>query len=204
MRNIVYWKLLLFALSLLPAVALVWMALQNQLGANPVEKLIHETGEWGLRFLLLTLAITPLRKKFSWNVLLKFRRMLGLFAFFYAFTHFAIYLSLEHFFDWQEILKDIAKRPYVTVGFVGIVILTVLAITSFNGIRRRLGKRWVVLHRSVYVAASCAVFHYLWLVKADILEPVIYAVIWLVLLAVRRQAKPTQQQSTLQARSQQV
>jgi methionine sulfoxide reductase heme-binding subunit len=156
------------------------------LGANPVEALEHKTGDWTLRFLLITLAITPLRKLLHVPALIKFRRMFGLFAFFYGCLHFATYLGVDKFFNVHEILADVVKRKYITVGFTAFVLLIPLAITSTAGWIRRLGgKRWRALHRLIYVSAIAGVIHYLWLVKADIREPLEYGAVLATLLAYR-------------------
>lgn len=178
-------KIFIFLLALAPLGFLIYQALNQQLGANPVEKIMHRTGDWSLRFLLLTLTITPLRRFTGWSYLLRFRRMLGLFAFFYVCLHFTNYLWLDQYFDWREIQKDIVKRPYITIGFTGFLLLIPLALTSTDGMMRRLGRRWAKLHRLVYVIAVCGVFHFLWLVKADTREPLIYMVFLLCLLLVR-------------------
>ncbi|HZQ18137.1 MAG TPA: protein-methionine-sulfoxide reductase heme-binding subunit MsrQ [Terriglobales bacterium] len=156
------------------------------LGANPVEALEHGTGDWVLRFLLITLAITPLRQLLRIPSLIRFRRMFGLFAFFYACLHFATYLGLDKFLNVHEILADVVKRKYITVGFAAFVLLVPLAFTSTAGWIRRLGgKRWRALHRLIYASAIAGVIHYLWLVKADIRKPLIYGAILAVLLAYR-------------------
>ena len=156
------------------------------LGANPVEALEHGTGDWTLRFILITLAITPLRKLLRLPSLIRFRRMFGLFAFFYACLHFATYLGVDKFFNIHEILADVIKRKYITVGFTAFVLLVPLAFTSTAGWIRRLGgKRWRALHRLIYASAIAGVIHYLWLVKADIRKPLIYGAILAVLLAYR-------------------
>ena len=156
------------------------------LGANPVEALEHGFGDWTLRFLLVTLSITPLRKLLRVPSLIKFRRMLGLFAFFYGCAHFTTYLWLDKFFNLHEILLDVAKRKYITVGFTGFVLLIPLALTSTAGWIRRLGgKRWLALHRLIYAAAIAGVIHYLWLVKADIRKPMEYGAVLAVLLGYR-------------------
>ncbi|WP_455374695.1 sulfite oxidase heme-binding subunit YedZ [Kaarinaea lacus] len=164
---------------------LVWDGFHDALGANPIEKITHRTGDWSLRFLLITLTITPLRKIFGWKQLVRLRRMFGLFAFFYVCIHFSIYIVFDHFFDVNEIAKDIVKRPYVTVGFTAFLLLIPLAITSTNKMMKRLGKSWKQLHQLVYVIAVLGILHYLWLVKADVLQPVIHAIILLILLSVR-------------------
>ena len=156
------------------------------LGANPVEALEHKTGDWTLRFLLITLAITPLRKLLHVPALIKFRRMFGLFAFFYGCLHFTMYLGVDKFFNAHEIFADIFKRKYITVGFTGFVLLIPLALTSTAGWIRRLGgKRWLALHRLIYAAAIAGVIHYLWLVKADIRKPLEYGAVLAVLLGYR-------------------
>jgi methionine sulfoxide reductase heme-binding subunit len=157
-----------------------------RLGANPIEALEHGFGDWTLRFLLTTLSITPLRKLLRVPSLIKFRRMFGLFAFFYGCAHFTIYLWLDKFFNLQEILLDIGKRKYITVGFLAFVLLIPLAITSTAGWIRRLGgKRWQALHRLIYFAAIAGVIHYIWLVKADVRKPLEYAAILALLLGYR-------------------
>ena len=178
-------KPILFTVCLVPFIALVLGAVNNSLGTNPVETMTHETGEWTLRFLLLTLMITPLRHLSGKSWLIKLRRMLGLYAFFYACLHFITYIWFDHYFDWVEIIKDIPKRPFITVGFSAFVLLIPLAVTSTNKMMRRLKKNWVKLHRLVYVIAVLGVLHFLWLVKADTLEPLIYATILLILLGYR-------------------
>ena len=175
----------LFLLCLIPFALLLYQALTDNLGVNPVETLTHETGEWALRFLLFTLCITPLRRLTHVNWLIKLRRMLGLFAFFYAVLHFITYLWLDQFFDWQEILIDIPKRPFITIGFVALVLLLPLAITSTNALQRRLKKRWLTLHKLVYVIPMLVVVHFIWSLKADYLEPLIYTCIFLVLMLSR-------------------
>src|SRR3954470_11799622 len=156
------------------------------LGANPVEALEHGTGDWTLRFLLITLAITPLRKLLRMPALIKFRRMLGLFAFFYGCLHFTTYLWVDKFFNVHEILADIVKRKYITVGFTAFVLLIPLAITSTAGWIRRLGgKRWQMLHRLIYFSAIAGVIHYLWLVKSAAPLPLMYGVFAVILLSYR-------------------
>ena len=178
-------KPLVFAACLIPALLLVRDAFTGGLGVNPVEDITHRTGDWALRFLLVTLAVTPLRRLAGWNGLIRFRRMVGLFAFFYAVLHFSTYLVFDHFFDLRLIIDDIAERKYVTAGFVGFVLMIPLAVTSTQGWIRRLGKRWTALHRLVYASAVAGVVHFLWLVKIDIGEPLIYAVILAILFGVR-------------------
>lgn len=178
-------KPLVFIISLLPLVWLCGLAWQNQLGVNPVETITHHTGDWSLRFLLLTLAITPLRRLTGWNRLQAFRRMLGLFAFFYVCLHLATYLIFDQFFDWRGMVEDVAKRPYITVGFAGFLLLIPLAVTSTNAMIKRLGRNWQRLHRLIYPIGILGVLHYWWLVKADITEPLMYAALLTVLLGYR-------------------
>jgi sulfoxide reductase heme-binding subunit YedZ len=178
-------KPVIFAVSLVPFAALVIGAVNNTLGTNPVETMTHETGEWTLRFLLITLMITPLRQLTGNNWLIRLRRMTGLFAFFYACLHFLTYIWFDQYFDWMEIARDIPKRPFITVGFTAFVLLVPLAATSTNKMMRRMKKNWSRLHKLIYVVAVLGVLHFLWAVKADTLEPMVYAVILLVLLGYR-------------------
>jgi sulfoxide reductase heme-binding subunit YedZ len=178
-------KPILFSVCLVPFIALVIGAVNNTLGANPVETMTHETGEWTLRLLLVTLAITPLRRLSGKSWLIKLRRMFGLYTFFYACLHFITYIWFDQYFDWMEVVRDIPKRPFITVGFAAFVLLIPLAVTSNNKMMRRLKKNWVRLHKLVYVIAVLGVLHFLWLVKADTLEPLIYAGILLILLGYR-------------------
>jgi sulfoxide reductase heme-binding subunit YedZ len=176
-------KAVVFALCLGPFAALCWRAFQHDLSANPIEFITHATGDWTLRFLCMTLAITPLRKLLNLPDLIRFRRMLGLFAFFYVCLHFSTYLVLDKFFDFSEIWKDIAKRRFITVGFFAFVLLIPLAITSTAGWIRRLGgRRWQLLHRAIYISAVCGVIHYYWLVKSAVLRPLAYGTLVAVLL----------------------
>lgn len=178
-------KGLLFLASLGP---LAWLALNGyaeNLGANPIEVITRTTGTWTLVFLLITLSITPLRKFSGWHWLIKLRRMLGLFAFFYVSLHFTTYIWLDQYFDFAGMIKDIAKRPFITVGFSSFVLLIPLALTSSAIMIRRLGRRWQQLHRLVYISAIGGVVHYLWLVKADIRQPLIYGTILTFLLGYR-------------------
>jgi len=176
-------KVVLFLLCLVPFFSLVDRALHDRLGANPVEFLQHATGDWILRFLVFTLAITPLRKLLNLPDLIRFRRMLGLFAFFYACLHFLTYLGPDQSFDLSAMWKDVAKRPFITVGFLGFVLLIPLALTSTTGWIRRLGgKRWQMLHRAVYISAIAGVVHYYWLVKSDVRKPLFYGALVAILL----------------------
>jgi sulfoxide reductase heme-binding subunit YedZ len=181
-------KVMVFLLCLLPVGKLgleIFGVAGWSLGANPIEELIHRLGKWGLNFLLITLAVTPLRKWTGLNWLLRFRRMLGLFAFFYVLLHFLTYAGLDQRFDIQVIVEDIVERPYITIGVSALLLLLPLAVTSTNGMMRRLGRRWQKLHRLVYVIAGLGVWHFYWQVKKDILEPSIYIFILAVLLGYR-------------------
>lgn len=178
-------KPVLFVACLGPAFWLGWALLNDQLGANPFEALTRESGEWTLRFLLLTLAMTPLRDLLHQGWPLRLRRMLGLYTWFYASLHLLTYLWFDQFFDWQEIGTDLAKRPFIMAGMLAWLLLTPLALTSTQGMMRRLGRRWKSLHRSVYLIGILAVLHYLLLVKADLLAPLIYALLLVVLLGYR-------------------
>ena len=179
-------KVPVFALCLIPALLRAWRALNGDLSANPIEFITHWTGDWTIRFLCITLAITPLRKLLRLPELIRFRRMLGLFGFFYASLHFLTWFVLDKFFDWHEILKDVVKRPFITAGFTAFVLLIPLAVTSTTGWIRRLGgKRWQMLHRLIYVSACVGVVHYYWLVKSDIRLPLLYGAVVTVLLAYR-------------------
>jgi sulfoxide reductase heme-binding subunit YedZ len=179
-------KVALFLICLIPFGILVWRGLKGELGANPVEFLQHATGDWTLRFLIFTLCITPFRKLLKLPDLIRFRRMLGLFAFFYVCLHFLTYLGPDQSFDLAGMWKDVAKRPFITVGFLGFVLLIPLAITSTAGWIRRLGgKRWQMLHRAIYVSAVAGVIHYYWLVKSDVREPLFYGTLVGILLVWR-------------------
>jgi sulfoxide reductase heme-binding subunit YedZ len=172
-----------FLLGLLPLMVLGWEALHGELTANPIEFITHATGDWTLRFLVITLCVTPLRKILHLPELIRFRRMLGLFAFFYACLHFTTYIWLDKFFDLSGMWKDIAKRKYITVGFTAFLLLIPLAVTSTAGWIRRLGgKRWQQLHRLIYFSAALGVIHYYWLVKSAVIRPLTYGAIVAVLL----------------------
>jgi sulfoxide reductase heme-binding subunit YedZ len=176
-------KVAVFVLSIAPFLWIVLRAYQGKLTANPVEFLQHGTGDWTLRFLIFTLAITPLRKLLDLPELIRFRRMLGLFAFFYACLHFLTYIGPDQSFDLSGMWRDVAKRRFVTVGFTAFVLLIPLAITSTKGWIRRLGgKRWQMIHRGVYGAAVCGVIHYYWLVKSDVRKPLFYGALVGILL----------------------
>jgi sulfoxide reductase heme-binding subunit YedZ len=181
-----WFKPIVFLACLVPLARLALKANHNALGANPIEVITHSTGDWTLIFLLLTLSITPIRKLTGLTWLIRFRRMLGLFAFFYVTLHFLTYIWLDKFFDLHEMLADIAKRKFITVGLTGFLLLIPLAITSTGGWIRRLGgRRWQALHRLIYAAAIAGVIHYYWLVKADTRKPLEYASILTALLAYR-------------------
>ncbi len=175
-----------FLAALVPFGVIAAAAASGELGANPVEALIHHFGEWALRLMLATLAVTPLRRLTGWNQAVRLRRMLGLFAFFYAVLHLATYVVLDRSLLVEEILEDLTERPYVMVGFAGFVLLVPLAATSTNAMIRRLGgRRWRLLHRLAYVAAAAGVVHFWWLVKADVREPFIHAAVLALLLVLR-------------------
>lgn len=179
-------KIVLFLACLLPLIGLGWKGYSGGLGANPIEFITHATGDWTLIFLSITLAVTPLRRLSRQYWLIRFRRMFGLFAFFYAGLHFLTYIWLDKFFDVQEMIKDIQKRTFITAGFTAFVLLIPLAITSTSGWIRRLGgKRWSMLHRLVYFSAIAGVIHYAWLVKADETKPIRYAIVVGILLGYR-------------------
>ena len=175
-------KSVIFLLALIPLSRLALGAYLDTLGANPIEKITRTTGYWTLTFLLTSLTLTPLRRMLGWLWLIRLRRLLSLFAFFYACLHFLTYLVLDQFFDWEGIIKDIIKRPYITVGFPAFLLMIPMAITSTDAMIRRLGgKRWRLLHRLVYLCAVGGVIHYWWLVKKDLTNPITFAV-WLGLL----------------------
>ncbi|OGT65484.1 MAG: sulfoxide reductase heme-binding subunit YedZ [Gammaproteobacteria bacterium RIFCSPLOWO2_02_FULL_47_50] len=185
MRALLTVKNFLFVCCLVPFFILVFNAATGNLGANPIEKVRLFTGDWTLYFLLITLTITPLRKISGWNELIRYRRMLGLYAFFYACLHFFSYLILDQFFDWEEIGRDIIKRPYITIGVAAFVLLIPMAVTSTNKMMKRLGKNWKKLHSLIYLITTLGVLHFLWLVKADIREPVLMGIILISLLILR-------------------
>jgi sulfoxide reductase heme-binding subunit YedZ len=182
-------KVVVFLVCLIPLGLLVWNFVQGELGANPIEAVIHTTGDWTLRLLLISLSITPLKIITGNAYWIRFRRMLGLFAFFYATLHLCSYVVLDQFFDWSEIIRDIIKRPYITVGFLAWVLMIPLAITSTRKMMSRLGSRWKRLHKLVYWIAALGVLHFLWLVKADLREPLLHAGILAALLLVRFKPK---------------
>ena len=184
-------KPVIFLLCLAPALILTWDTFTGGLSVNPIEDITHRTGDWTLRLVFVTLTVTPIRWVTGWNAVIRFRRMLGLFTFFYATLHFSTYVVLDHFFAVDVILEDVIERKYATAGFTGFVLLIPLAVTSTQAMMRRLGgKRWHALHRLIYLIAIAGVVHFLWLVKLDLGEPLIYAAI-LTILLVTRLASPS-------------
>lgn len=177
------WPLCLAPFALLALAAFNLFGLE--LGANPVEEILHALGKWGLKFLLITLAITPLRRITGQNWLISFRRLMGLFAFFYILMHFTVYFFLDQGMDLGAVAEDILKRPYITLGMTGLILLLPLVFTSTRGMMRRLGARWKKLHKLVYVIAILGVWHFYWQVKLDTLEPAVYALILAGLFAQR-------------------
>ncbi|MGC2474658.1 MAG: protein-methionine-sulfoxide reductase heme-binding subunit MsrQ [Candidatus Sulfotelmatobacter sp.] len=180
-----YFKPIVFLAALIPLGRLVWLGLHAGLGANPIEFITHSTGDWTLTFLLITLAVTPLRKITRQYWLIRYRRMLGLFAFFYGCLHLMTYVWLDKFFDVHEMLHDIAKRKFITAGMTAFTLMIPLALTSTKWSIRKLGKRWQVLHRLIYFSAAAGVIHYIWLVKADLKKPLEYAFVLGLLLLYR-------------------
>jgi len=178
-------KPVLFVLFLVPLASLIWRGFYGDLGANPIETITRSTGDWTLRFLLITLAISPFRQWFGLSGLLRFRRMSGLYVFFYACCHFSIWFIFDHAFDFADMIEDIVERRYITVGFSALMLLIPLAATSNNAMVKRLGRRWKKLHQLTYLIVLLGVLHFLWLVKADYLEPGIYALVAAVLLLQR-------------------
>jgi len=170
-------KAAVWMLCLTPAGLLIWRAFTGGLGANPIEFITLRTGFWTLVLIMVTLAVTPVRRVTGWHRIIQFRRMLGLFAFFYATLHFLTYVTLDLFFDFSAVAADIVKRPYITVGFTAFLLLVPLALTSTKGSIRRLGRNWLRLHRLLYVSAALAVLHFYWKksAKSDIAEPLIFA-----------------------------
>ncbi len=186
-RQLTAIKSIAFVLALIPFFALAYLVATDQL-VEPLQYITRNTGSWTLYFLCITLAVTPLRRLSGWNWLLKLRRMMGLYAFFYALLHFTTFLWFDHFFDVQEMLKDVVKRPFITVGFIAFVLLLPLAVTSTNGMVRRLGgKRWQLLHKLVYVIAPLGILHFWWMRagKHDFNKPILFGLIVLVLLGIR-------------------
>ena len=167
MKSIVLLKRVIFAAALIPAAALAADAYHGNLTANPIEYITHTTGDWAIRFLVITLAVTPLRRVTGWNPIIKLRRMLGLFSFFYATLHFLTWFVLDWFFDFRQMAEDVAKRPFITLGMATYLMLLALAVTSTQGSIRRLGRRWTQLHRLIYVACGTALFHF-WLARKTV------------------------------------
>jgi sulfoxide reductase heme-binding subunit YedZ len=178
-------KLVITCMALAYIAYLIVGLFLSYLGSNPIEVITHATGEWGLHFLLLTLMVSPLRRHFHWNSLMQLRRFLGLWCFAFLFLHFFIFIFFDHFFDWTSILEDIVERPYITLGFAGLVLMTPLAVTSFKRLQQKLGKAWFKLHRLIYPIAILGLGHYWWLVKADTLWPLLYTLVLVLLLADR-------------------
>ena len=186
MKKLTWIKVFVFLACLVPVARLAWKAFHDGLGANPIQVITFSTGTWTLVYLLTTLSITPLRRLTGQLWLIQLRRMIGLFAFFYACLHFTTYIWLDKFFDVHEMVKDVAKRPFITAGFTAFVLLIPLAITSTRGLIVRLGgKNWQRLHRLIYVSATAGVVHYIWLVKKDVRVPVIFACVLGTLLLYR-------------------
>ena len=186
-RQVSLLKVVIFVLALVPLARLVWLTCSGQL-VEPLQFITWATGDWTLYFLCITLALTPLRRLAKWNWLVKLRRMVGLFAFFYAFLHFMTFLWFDHFFDLAEMWKDVLKRPFITVGFIAFVLLIPLAVTSTNGMVRRLGgKQWMWLHRLIYLIAPLGILHFWWMKagKHDFAKPILFGVIVAVLLLMR-------------------
>ncbi|HEY6897709.1 MAG TPA: protein-methionine-sulfoxide reductase heme-binding subunit MsrQ [Rhodocyclaceae bacterium] len=197
-RHLPSLKAILFVLCLAPLARLGWGFQHDALGANPIEFITRSLGTWTLSFILITLSVTPLRKLAGWPWLIRMRRMFGLYAFFYGVLHLSSYLWLDQFFDWGEIGRDILKRPFITAGMTAFLLMVPLALTSTNGMIRRLGgKRWQSLHRLVYFTAMLGVLHYAWLVKKDLTQPVLYGAILLLLLGYRAAVWLRQQQREL-------
>lgn len=185
LRFVLFLKGGIWILGLAPVVWGTWAFFDDRLGANPIEALLLLAGDWTLVFLLLTLSVTPVRRITGWNRIIKVRRLLGLFAFFYAGLHFFVYLGLDQGFAWSFIIEDVMDRPFITMGFTALMLLFPLAVTSTRGWIRRLGKRWRRLHRLTYVAAVLGVVHFYWKVKADTFWPLVVAGILAVLLLAR-------------------
>jgi sulfoxide reductase heme-binding subunit YedZ len=185
MRDLIVPKAIAHALALTPFLLLANDVWHDALGADPVQTITHRTGDWTLRFVLIALCVTPLRRITGLQVLARFRRLLGLYAFFYGCLHLSTYVVLDLGGYWAQVLEDVVERPYITVGFLAWLGLLALALTSTQGMMRRLGRRWTQLHRVVYAVGVLGVLHYLWLVKADLREPLLYAAILALLLILR-------------------
>jgi len=186
-RQLRWAKWIVFGLSLLPLLRLIALGVQDRLTANPIEFITRDTGDWALYFLCLTLTVTPLRRFMGLNVLVRFRRMLGLFTFFYASLHFLAFIWFDHFFDLAEMMQDIVKRPFIAMGFLAIVLLVPLAMTSNDFMLRKLGRRWSVLHRLIYLIAILALLHFWWMRagKNNFAEPLVMSAVVAMLLALR-------------------
>jgi methionine sulfoxide reductase heme-binding subunit len=180
-----YYKPLLFSVSLIPFSVLIYNGFTGNLTANPIEYITHFTGDWTIYFLLITLSVTPLRNLTGNISLVRYRRMLGLFAYFYACQHFLTYFVLDQFFDLEAILEDIVERTYITVGFIAFVLLTPLALTSTKKMVARLGNKWRQLHSLIYLITGLGILHYYWMVKADIRIPILLAIIFVILMSLR-------------------
>ncbi|MDE2259315.1 MAG: sulfoxide reductase heme-binding subunit YedZ [Betaproteobacteria bacterium] len=178
-------KRVVFVLALLPLLWISWLAFRDALGAHPVERVIHFTGQWTLNFLLITLTVTPLRQYSGWNGLLRIRRMLGLFAFFYGTLHLLSYAGIDQWFDWHAIVHDIVKHPYILAGLSGYLTMLPLALTSNAWAVSKLKTRWKKLHRLAYLVPALGVLHFTWLVKKDLTQPLIYGTLLLILLVLR-------------------
>ena len=186
-RQLLWAKWMVFGLSVLPLLRLIVLGLQDRLTANPIEFITRATGDWTLYFLCLTLAVTPLRRLTGLNALIRFRRMLGLFTFFYAGLHFLTFIWFDHFFDLAEMMRDVLKRPFIAMGFSAFVLLVPLALTSNDLMLRKLGRRWSVLHRLIYLIAILALLHFWWMRagKHNFAEPLVMGAVIAVLLALR-------------------
>ncbi len=178
-------KPIVFLVLLVPLALQMYWFVTNSLGANPIEAITRNTGDWALRILLITLAVSPIRRLLGWHSIIKYRRMLGLFAFFYVCVHLSLYITLDKYFDWGEIIDDVIKRPFITVGFSAFLLLIPLAVTSTNKMMDRLQHRWVLIHKLIYIISMLAVLHFWWMVKIDTREPAIYAIILAFLLSFR-------------------
>lgn len=187
-RQLRWTKLLLFGLALLPLLQLFWLGLHDKLTANPIEFITRATGDWTLYFLCFTLAITPLRRLTDWHGLLRLRRMLGLFTFFYACLHFLTFIWFDHFFDLAEMMRDVLKRPFIAMGFSAFVLLVPLALTSNDVMVKKLGRRWVLLHRLIYLIAVLSILHFWWMRagKNNFTDPLIMGAVVAILLVLRR------------------
>ncbi|MGK0298139.1 MAG: sulfoxide reductase heme-binding subunit YedZ [Gammaproteobacteria bacterium] len=180
-----FYKPLLFSISLVPFGSVIYNGFTGNLTANPIEYITHFTGDWTIYFLLITLSITPLRNLTRKNSLTRYRRMIGLFAFFYGCLHFLTYFAVDQFFDFSAILEDIIERPYITVGFTAFVLLIPLTITSTKKMVARLGSKWRTLHSSIYLITGLGILHYYWLVKSDVRIPLLLATIYILLMSLR-------------------